>query len=275
VLVHGGVAFAPYAAVFDEWIGRRLERVEMYGATEGVIAVQTERVGGLTPILDNDIFYEFVPVEDLGADTDKRRRHTVADLELNRSYAVVVTTAAGLWSYALGDTVRFTRRDPLRLVITGRTLQCVNVCGETVIVEEVERALVGACRRTDADVAEFTVAPRGRSAAGVPAGHEWLVEFRTEPQEPQEFARVLDETLCAVNARYRVQRRAGLAAPVVTSLPAGTFMRWLRASGKLGDQHKIARVTDNRAIAEALLAAAGGSARPLVEPVPAGVVIIA
>jgi hypothetical protein len=237
--------------------GRRLARVEVYPASEGFVGVQTEAAGGLTLMLDYGIFYEFVPVEDLG--TEAPRRHTVAEVELGRPYAVVMSTPAGLWSYALGDTVRFTARDPLRLVITGRTRHYVNAFGENVIVEEVERALVRACRRTEAEVVEFTVAPRFPSAAEPRGGHEWLVEFRVPPTEPDDFARILDEALATLNTDYRTKRSGsvGMVAPTVTALPAGTFHRWMRTAGRLGDQHKVARVTNDRTIANALLAESG------------------
>ena len=257
VLIHGGVAFAPYADVFEEWLGRRLPRVEVYPASEGFVGVQTESTGGLTLMLDYGIFYEFVPVEDLGMEAP--RRHSVAEVELGRPYAVVMSTPAGLWSYTLGDTVRFTARDPLRLAITGRTRHYVNAFGENVIVEEVERALVRACRRTEAEVVEFTVAPQWPSAAESRGGHEWLVEFRVPPTEPDDFARILDEALATLNTDYRTKRSGsvGMVAPVVTTLAAGTFHRWMRSVGRLGDQHKVARVTNDRTIASALLAASG------------------
>ena len=259
VLIHGGVAFAPYADVFEEWLGRRLPRVEVYPASEGFVGVQTESAGGLTLMLDYGIFYEFVPVEDVGAETP--RRHTVAEVELGRSYAVVMSTPAGLWSYTLGDTVRFTARDPLRLVITGRTRHHVNAFGENVIVEEVERALVRACRRTEAEVVEFTVAPRWPSATEARGGHEWLVEFRVPPTEPDDFTRILDEGLATLNTDYRTKRSGsvGMVAPVVTTLPAGTFHRWMRKAGRLGDQHKVARVTNDRTIAQELLVESGAA----------------
>jgi hypothetical protein len=158
VFVHGGVAFAPYRALFEQWIGQGIDFVEVYPASEGFVAVQTERTGGLTLMLDYGVFYEFIPVEDLGGSSP--RRLTAAEVEPGAAYAVVLTTAAGLWSYLLGDTVRFTARDPLRLEITGRTRHFVNAFGENVIVEEVERALVTACRRAHAEIVEFTVAPR-------------------------------------------------------------------------------------------------------------------
>ena len=266
VLIHGGVAFAPYASVLDAWSCSPLERVEVYPASEGFVAVQTEASGGLTLMLDYGIFYEFVPVEDLSSDTP--RRHTVADVELNRAYALVMSTPGGLWSYVLGDTVRFTRRDPLRLVITGRTRHYVNAFGENVIVEEIERALVGACRRTEAEVVEFTVAPSYPCTGEPRGGHEWLVEFRIPPQEPEEFARIIDETLIALNADYRTKRTGdvGMIAPTVTALPAGTFHRWMRAGGKLGDQHKVPRATNDRTIADALLALAPDA--PARSPTP-------
>jgi hypothetical protein len=262
VVIHGGVSFGPYAAAFDEWIGRPIERVEVYPAAEGFVGVQTERSGGLTLMLDHGIFYEFVPVDDLGSATP--RRHTVADVELGRSYAVVLSTPAGLWSYVLGDTVRFTRRDPLRFHITGRTRHYVNILGEHVTVEEVERALVGACRRTEAEVVEFTVAPRVPSAEDPRAGLDWLVEFCNAPQEFEEFARILDETLASLNAEYRARRIGdhGMVEPRVTALPAGTFRRWMRGSGALGHPHKVPRVTNHRVVADAVLAVAGDLGAP-------------
>jgi hypothetical protein len=255
------VAFAPYASVFDEWLGRRLERVEVYPASEGFVALQTEATGGLTLMLDYGTFYEFVPVEDMGGPAP--RRHTVADVELGRAYAVVLSSPAGLWSYTLGDTVRFTARDPLRLQITGRTRHYVNAFGENVIVEEVERALVRACRRTEAEAVEFTVAPVFPTG-GEPRGrHEWLVEFRVPPTEPEDFVRILDEALAGLNTDYRTKRAGsvGMMAPRMTVLPAGTFHRWMRGTGRLGDQHKVPRVMNDRGVADALLAHDGGESR--------------
>jgi hypothetical protein len=255
--VHGGVAFAPYRGLFEHWLGRPVHGVEVYPASEAFVALQTEREGGLTLMLDYGVFYEFIPVEDLG--TLAPQRHTVADLERGRAYAVALTTPAGLWSYLLGDTVRFVARDPLRLEITGRTRHFVNAFGENVIVEEVERALVAACQRAHAEVVEFTVAPRYPSAQEARGGHDWLVEFADPPRCPLDvFTAALDETLMALNTDYRTKRTAavGMVEPRLVELPAGTFHRWLRGQGKLGDQHKVPRVTNSRAVAEALLATA-------------------
>jgi len=267
VFIHGGVSFAPYRATFEEWLGRPLEYVEVYPASEGFVALQTERTGGLTLMLDYGIFYEFVPIEDLGR--ARPRRHTVADVELDRPYAVTLTTPGGLWSYLLGDTVRFTSRDPLRLVITGRTRHFVNAFGENVIIEEVEQALVVACRRTGAEPAEFTVAPRYPTAGEPRGGHDWLVEFRTPPRDRQTFVRQLDEALAALNTDYRTKRTldVGMLAPRLVELPAGSFHRWMREVGKLGDQYKVPRVLNDRAVVEALLAGIDTRDR---EPVQSG-----
>jgi GH3 auxin-responsive promoter len=257
VLVHGGVSFAPYGRIFEECMGVALDRVEVYPASEGFVAVQTEPTGGLTLMVDYGIFYEFIPVEDLGR--DRPRRHTVADVQTGRAYAIALTTPAGLWSYLLGDTVRVTARDPLRLEITGRTRHFVNAFGENVIVEEVERAIVEACRLTDAQVTEFTVAPCYPSPEDARGGHDWLVEFRVPPRAPEEFVDVLDRTLAGLNADYRTKRRGdiGMRPPRLLRLPAGTFYGWMGSVGKLGDQHKVPRVTNDRALAERLLATAG------------------
>ncbi len=255
VFVHGGVAFPPYRTVFEHWIGHKVDLVEVYPASEAFVALQTERGAGLTLMLDYGVFYEFIPVEDLG--TAAPRRHTVADLRLGQAYAVVVTTAAGLWSYLLGDTVRFIARDPLRLEITGRTRHFVNAFGENVIVEEVERALVAACRRAHAEVVEFTVAPRYPSPQEPRGGHDWLVEFAEPPRCPLEvFTGALDAALMELNTDYRTKRTAGVGMiePRLMELPAGAFYRWMRERGKLGDQHKVPRVTNDRSLAEGLLA---------------------
>jgi hypothetical protein len=253
VFIHGGVSLAPYRRVLEERLERALEYVEVYPASEGFVAVQTERSGGLTLMLDYGIFYEFVPLEDL--DAPRPRRHTIADVGLDRPYAVVLTTPAGLWSYLLGDTVRFTARDPLRLVITGRIRHFVNAFGENVIVEEVEHALLEACRVTGAEVSEFTVAPRFPAPDEARGSHEWLVEFRTAPADRRRFVEVLDLTLQRLNTDYRTKRAGnlGMVAPRLRELPAGAFHRWMAAAGKLGDQHKVPRVTNTRVLADALL----------------------
>jgi hypothetical protein len=253
VFIHGGVAFPPYMRCIEERLGQPVHRVEVYPASEGFIALQTEATGGLTLMLDYGIFYEFIPVEDLG--NESPRRHTVAEVKLGRPYAIALSTPSGLWSYLLGDTIRFTARDPLRLVIIGRTRHFVNAFGENVIVEEVEQACFEACQRADAEVVEFTVAPRYPTSTESRGSHDWLVEFRHAPAHLATFSRILDETLMRLNTDYRTKRTGdvGMLAPRVIPLPPGTFYRWMAACGKLGDQHKVPRATNDRVVAEGLL----------------------
>ena len=265
VLIHGGVSFRPYRDLFRQWIGRALETVEVYPASEGFVAVQTQRYGALTLMVDYGLFYEFIRVEELGASNP--RRYLVNEVSIDQSYAVVVTTPAGLWSYLLGDTVRFVARDPLRLEITGRTQHFVNAFGENVIVDHAERALLEACRRGHAEVVEFTVAPRYPSPDQPWGQHEWLIEFAEPPRAPALFVRVLDETLQQLNTDYRTKRTASVAmlAPRVVELPAGAFYRWMRDRGTLGEQHKVPRVTNDRDVADAVLASVSAQGRePLI-----------
>jgi hypothetical protein len=271
IFIHGGVAFGPYRPLFEERIGRPLQRLEVYPASEAFVALQTERSAGLTLMIDYGVFYEFIPVEDLGR--QRPRRHTVADVAIDRPYAVALSTPAGLWSYLLGDTVRFIRRDPLTLEITGRTRHFVNAFGENVIGDEVERSATAAARCTGAQLTEFTVAPVYPSDTETRGGHEWIVEFTRTPDDFQRFVQALDEGLTTINTDYRTKRTGdiGMVAPRMLVVPAGTFRRWMRRAGKLGDQHKVPRVTNDRALAEALRACAGVAPLMVVAaPAPRG-----
>jgi hypothetical protein len=256
VFLHGGVHMAPFRARLAEAVGRAFETLEVYPASEGFLAVQTDRAGGLDLIPDGGLFFEFVPVGALGRPSAPRR--TLADVEVGPVYAVVVSTCAGLFGYVLGDTVRFVSPRPPRIVITGRTRHFVNAFGENVIVEEVEQAMAAALAATDARVVEYTVAPRFPEAGRARGAHEWIVEFETAPPDIPRFARCLDERLAALNTDYRTKRAGdlGLGLPEVTAVPRGTFHAWLRDAGKLGGQHKVPRVTNDRTLAEALRARA-------------------
>jgi hypothetical protein len=257
VFVHGGVRIDPYRSVLEAAIGRAIHYLEVYPASEGFVALQIGATDpGLTLMLDYGIFYEFVAAEELGS--PRPRRLTIADVRVGGSYAILLTSPAGLWSYVLGDTVRFVSLDPPQLVITGRTRHFVNAFGENVIVDEVERAAAEACRRTGAELAEFTVAPVYPSAPGEPARHEWAVEFRTRPSSLAGFGWALDEALRALNTDYRTKRAGdfGMVAPRVTPVPPGSFHRWLRSRGQLGDQHKVPRASNHRDVLEAVLAVA-------------------
>ncbi len=257
VFVHGGVRMDPYRTVFESALGRYVHYLEVYPASEAFVGIQIGTADpGITLMLDYGIFYEFVPVGELGSSSP--RRLTVADVRVGESYAILLTSPAGLWSYVLGDTVRFVSLDPPQLVITGRTRHFVNAFGENVIVEEVERAAAEACARTGAEMVEFTVAPVYPGGAGQPARHEWAVEFRTRPSSLAGFAWALDEALRALNTDYRTKRAGdiGMASPRVTPVASGTFHRWLQGRGQLGDQHKVPRASNQRDVLEAVLAAA-------------------
>lgn len=268
VFVHGGVRMDPYRSVFESGIGRPIHYLEVYPASEGFVAIQVAAADpGLTLMLDYGIFYEFVPAAELGAPSP--RRLTIADVRLGQSYVILLTTPAGLWSYVLGDTVRFVSLDPPQLVITGRTRHFVNAFGENVIVEEVERAAAEACLRSGAELVEFTVAPAYPGGPGQPARHEWAVEFRTRPSSLAGFAWALDEALRALNTDYRTKRAGdvGMAAPRVIPVAPGSFHRWLAGRGQLGDQHKVPRASNQRDVLEGVLAV-GGAQQPNGQPVP-------
>ncbi len=263
VFVHGGVRMDPYRSVFEAAIGRPVHYLEVYPASEGFVAIQVAATDpGLTVMLDYGLFYEFVPVADLGSGAP--RRLTIADVRVGEAYAILLTTPAGLWSYVLGDTVRFVSLAPPQLVITGRTRHFVNAFGENVIVEEVERAATAACARTGAELVEFTVAPVYPRGSGQRGCHEWAVEFRTHPSSLAGFARTIDETLRELNTDYRTKRGGdvGMAAPRVTPVAPGTFNRWLASRNQLGDQHKVPRASNQREVIDAVLAAAATHTSP-------------
>jgi len=257
VFVHGGVRMDPYRSVFEAAMGRPIHYLDVYAASEGFVAIQVGATDpGLTLMLDYGIFYEFVPVAELRSAT--ARRLTIAEVRVGEPYAILLTTPAGLWSYALGDTVRFVSLAPPQLVITGRTGHFVNAFGENVIVEEVERAAAAACARTRAELVDFTVAPVYPHGSRQPARHEWAVEFRARPSNLDGFARAVDETLRALNTDYRTKRAGdvGMAAPRVIAVAPGSFHRWLAGRDQLGDQHKVPRASNHREVIEAVLAAA-------------------
>jgi GH3 auxin-responsive promoter len=257
VFIHGGVRMEPYRGVVESTLGRPIHYLEVYPASEGFVAIQVGAEDpGLTLMLDYGIFYEFVPAADLGSGSP--RRLTIGEVRIGEPYAILLSSPAGLWSYVLGDTVRFVSLDPPQLVITGRTGHFVNAFGENVIVEEVERAATAACARTRAELVEFTVAPIYPRGPAQPARHEWAVEFRSPPASLDGFARAVDDTLQALNTDYRTKRAGniGMALPRVVAVAPGSFHRWLAARHKLGDQYKVPRASNQRDVIEAVLAAA-------------------
>jgi hypothetical protein len=259
LVIHGGTKFDPYRALFCREIGSEAVRfLETYPCSEGFVAGEDPRHGLLRLIPDRGIFFEFVPVEEL--DHPRPARHTVAEVEPGVNYAVVLTTCAGLWSYVLGDTVCFEKRDPPLLRFTGRTRYFLSAFGEHLISEEIERALAGAAESTGAAVVDFHVGPLFPEHPGTPGRHRYLVEFAEAPDDVARFAAEIDAALCRLNADYQAHRVGDLtlAPPEVWPVPRGGFADWMRSRGQLGGQHKVPRMDNSGALTAELCRWLGG-----------------
>jgi hypothetical protein len=256
MLVHGGVNFAPYKRRFDELLeGGHAETREVYPASEGFVALADRGPGeGLRLLIDNGIFFEFVPVEELEADNPTR--HWVQTIETGQNYAVVLTTNAGLWSYILGDTVRFVDRDTPRLLVTGRTSYSLSAFGEHLIGEEIEAAVEEAAHSLDVHVTDYSVGALFPGRAGDQGRHLYIVELSAEaPDElAGRFAAAIDRDLCERNLDYKEHRHQDMQmlAPLVRFVPAGTFARWMESRGKLGAQNKVPRIINDQALFQSL-----------------------
>jgi len=254
LFVSGGVSMEPYRARLLESIGRPVDSIELFPASEGFLAFQDQPGNpGLLLRLASGIFFEFVPAERFFEENPPRL--TIADVELDTQYAVVLTSNAGLWAYSLGDTVRFVDLQPHRVVVTGRIKHFLSAFGEHVIGEEVEAALREAVRQhPETEVTEFTVAPLVSDDPSQPSRHEWLVEFAQPPRDAASFAAALDTALRQRNTYYDDLRQGHILVPLqLTPLPAGAFQRYMKSVGKLGGQNKVPRLGNDRGLAEGLL----------------------
>jgi hypothetical protein len=243
LVIHGGTNFEPYRSLFRQMIGNDDVRfLETYPASEGFIAAEDPRHGLLRLIQDHDVFFEFVPVEELGH--ARPTRHTVTDIVPGIQYAVVLTTCAGLWSYVIGDTVCFERRDPPLLRFTGRTRYFLSAFGEHLISEEIERGIAHAAQATEASLTDFHVGPVFPLSASGPGRHRYLVEFVRAPHDLAQFSRELDASLCRGNEDYQAHRAGDwtMLAPEVVVVPRGGFAAWMKTKGKLGGQNKLPRM---------------------------------
>lgn len=251
LFVNGGVAFEPYRAKFDELIGRKVDIVEVYPASEGFIAIQDGPEGeGLLMLLNHGIFYEFVPVEEYF--NENPTRLMAHQVECGKHYALVMSTNAGLWAYSIGDTVEVVSTKPLRIKVSGRIKHFISAFGEHVIASEVEYAMQQAVQKFPFPISEYTVAPQVAPAEGLPH-HEWIVE--TDADIPQPFAQELDEALQGKNTYYNDLISGKVLRPlVVTKVPIGTFHEYMRRKGKLGGQNKVPRLTNDRIMAAELIA---------------------
>jgi hypothetical protein len=251
--LHGGVSFTPYKEQFRKLIGRDINYLEMYNASEGFIAAQ-EKPGddGLLLFPDHGIFYEFMPVNEYG----KKDPQTLGlhQVEIGKNYAPVISTNGGLWRYLLGDTIKFTSLDPFRINVSGRLKHYINAFGEELIVDNSDKAIAIASEKTGAIVNDYTAAPVYFSDSSNGA-HEWLIEFEKDPSNLDTFTKELDTALKSINSDYEAKRHKSIALgpPVIHALKKGTFTEWLRSKGKLGGQHKVPRLSNERQYLEEIL----------------------
>jgi len=255
VFFHGGVNFAPYREQFKKLIPTaNMHYLETYNASEGFFGIQdiTNKSGEFLLMLDYGVYYEFMPMDELtGNNPQTLQLHQV---ELNTNYALIITTNAGLWRYKIGDTVAFTSLSPYRIKITGRTKSFINAFGEELMVDNADKALSIACKKTGAILHEYTAAPvfMSDNASGA---HEWLIEFEKEPAKPDYFTECLDNALKSLNSDYEAKRYKNMALhePIVRIMPQGTFYNWLKFKDKLGGQNKVPRLNNDRKMLEEVL----------------------
>ena len=253
LFIHGGINFSPYREQYDSICSKGLNYMETYNASEGFFAIQTDpKDSGMQLMLDYGIFYEFVPLSEVGNPYPKS--YSIAEVETGIDYAMVITTNGGLWRYMIGDTVRFTRLNPHKIVISGRTKHYINAFGEELMVGNAESALEKACRETGAVVREYTAAPlfMKEDAMGC---HQWLVEFARLPEDIEVFVDILDKELRELNSDYDAKRGGDitLCRPMLTVGRNGLFFDWLKSKGKLGGQNKVPRLSNNREYIDSLL----------------------
>lgn len=254
VFIHGAVSFEPYKALFKKLApSPKMNYLETYNASEGFFGIQDRNDSSdLLLMLDYGIFYEFVPMENI--QDENPETVGLESVELNKNYAMVISTNSGLWRYMIGDTVKFTNLDPFRIRITGRTKHFINAFGEELIVENAERAIKKACDETNAIIGDYTAGPRYIDT-GQKGGHEWIIEFSQFPDNKELFMETLDNSLKEANSDYEAKRYKDIAlvAPVIHFAKPGAFYKWMKNSGKLGGQHKVPRLSNNREFIEDIL----------------------
>jgi len=250
--VHGGVNYEPYRARMEESIGFGIDTIETYPASEGFIAFQDrQKEKGLLLMVDSGIFYEFIPADEFF--NENPTRLSLKDIELDKNYALILNTSAGLWGYSLGDTVKFVSKNPYKIVVSGRIKHYISAFGEHVIGEEVEQALMGVANEVGVDVIEFTVAPQVNPPKGELPYHEWFIEFGKAPDNLEEFAEKVDKALQKKNIYYFDLIEGNILRPlVIQRLKKDTFINYMRSQGKLGGQNKVPRLANDRKIAEEL-----------------------
>lgn len=254
VFFHGGVAFTPYREQYKDVIrSGNMHYVETYNASEGYFGTQDDPDDpSMLLMIDYGIFYEFIPLEEVG----KEKPHTrcLEEVELDKNYAMVISTSTGLWRYMIGDTLKFTSKNPYKFVITGRTKHFINAFGEELIVDNAEKGLAKACAETGARIIDYSAAPVFMDKQAK-CRHQWLIEFAQMPDDLKKFADILDDTLKEINSDYEAKRQNNLALQPLEVIVARQhlFHNWLDNKGKLGGQHKIPRLSNTREYIEEML----------------------
>lgn len=249
LFIYGGVNYEPYRAKFENLIGRKVDAIELFPASEGFFAYQdSQNEKGMLLLLNSGIFYEFVKAEEFF--TENPRRYTIGEVELGVNYVLLLSTNAGLWAYNIGDTVQFTSLQPYRVIVSGRIKHYISAFGEHVIGKEVEAALQEAMSGTDVRVNEFTVAPQITPNQGLPY-HEWLIEFENEPENLEDFALKIDQAMRKQNTYYDdLIVGKVLRTVVITKVAKNGFQEYMKSIGKLGGQNKLPRLANDRKIAD-------------------------
>lgn len=250
VFVYGGVNFEPYRAKLFDTIGKQIDSIETYPASEGFIAYQdSQRAEGMLMLLNNGIFYEFIPAEEYF--NEKPTRLSIEEVELGKNYALIINSNAGLWGYSIGDMVKFVSKDPYRLVVSGRIKHFISAFGEHVIGEEVEKAMKFTTQKfPEVELVEFTVAPNVAPVEGMPH-HEWFIEFANPPKDLGAFALELDNQLRDLNVYYDDLIAGNILRTLkITSLKRNAFIEYMKSQGKLGGQNKVPRLSNDRKIAD-------------------------
>jgi hypothetical protein len=254
VFFHGGVAFTPYREQYRQLVrNSNMKYMETYNASEGFFGIQNDPADtSMLLMIDYDVFYEFIPLEDFGSPSP--RVLPLWEVEIGKNYAMLISTSCGLWRYVIGDTVRFTSKDPYKFVISGRTKHFINAFGEELIIENAEKGLAAACEATGAKVLEYTAAPVFMDT-DARCCHQWLVEFAEAPSSLEKFAEVLDMTLQQVNSDYEAKRYKNKTMQRLELVVArkSLFADWLKSKGKLGGQHKVPRLSNTRQHIDELL----------------------
>ncbi len=253
LFIHGGVSFVPYRRQFDNIIAPPMNYMETYNASEGFFGIQDDlQQDDLLLMLDYGIFYEFIPEEYFDSDTPQTL--SLEEVETGKNYALVITTNGGLWRYKIGDTIIFTSVSPYKIKVTGRTKMFINICGEELIIDNAEKAIARACKKTGALVNDYTGGPvyLQNNKSG---GHEWIIEFERFPENMEYFIEVFDNALKNLNSDYEAKRFGSMALkkPIIHPVSKGTFYKWMKSRNKLGGQNKVPRLANNRKYLEQIL----------------------